>query len=216
MVSVDEALTMVLNECLAHSVTNRISIKETQKLVGSTLAQDVRCQVPLPPFPASIKDGYAVLAEDGIGLRNVCPTASTAGTSPHVLTIGRGNCVRINTGAPLPQGADAVVQVEDTAMVKCSEASHSLNFDVCQKQRSNLWPRLQAGEELQIEINTLPVVGQDIRKVGSDIAAGEVVLEKGVRLGAIELGLIAAVGQEQVEVIRQPIVGLLSTGDEVS
>lgn len=60
------------------------------------------------------------------------------------------------------------------------------------------------------------MVGQDIRNVGSDIAEGELVLKKGVRLGAIELGLIAAVGLDQVEVVREPAVGLLSTGDEVS
>jgi gephyrin len=85
------------------------------------------------------------------------------------------------------------VQVEDTEVIEASPD----------------------GEELLIRINVTPVVGCDIRKIGDDIAPEEKVLDKGVRLGPSELGLIAAVGLDKIEVVKKPIVGLLSTGDEI-
>lgn len=120
MLSVDEALACILNETTSIKQTEHVSIKHTHRLSGRILAHDVRAQVPLPPFPASIKDGYAVIAQDGAGTRQVSPMSSTAGISPQQIGIISGFCVRINTGAPLPRGADAVVQVEDTELLEYS------------------------------------------------------------------------------------------------
>ena len=106
-----------------------------------------------------------------------------------------GECVRINTGAPVPAGADAVVQVEDTRLVRASE---------------------DGKVELEIEILSSPKPGQDIRPIGSDIALGSKVLPAGIRIGPAEVGLLAAVGAIQVEVYKRPTVALLSTGDEVN
>ena len=94
-----------------------INVQEFHKFTGSTLAQDVFALVPLPPFNASIKDGYAVIAEDGDGLRKVFNKASQAG-GDFLPQISEGFCVRISTGAPVPSECNAVVQVEDTELVE--------------------------------------------------------------------------------------------------
>ena len=101
-------------------------------------------------FLASIKDGYAVISGDKAGLRKVIG-ASNAGNKPEDQKLQPGTCVRINTGAPVPPGADAVVQVEDTELTKASD---------------------DGKEELEINILSEPVSRQDIRPVGSDIEAG--------------------------------------------
>ena len=103
-------------------------------------------------------------------------------------------CVRINTGAPVPNGFDAVVQVEDTKLIKATE---------------------DGKEEVEIEILKSPSVGMDIRKIGSDIESGSKVLSKYSRLGPAELGLLATVGASEISVFRRPIVGILSTGNEL-
>ena len=82
------------------------------------LAEDVIARSPVPPFPASIKDGYAVLSADGLGMREVVGPVS-AGERPSV-RVTPGCVARVTTGAPIPEGADAVVQVEDTTLVESS------------------------------------------------------------------------------------------------
>ena len=87
------------------------------------MADDVTAPSPVPPFPASIKDGYAVLSSDGAGVRRVLGAAS-AGESVKV-RVTSGSVARITTGAPVPEGTDAVVQVEDTELVESSkDVSH--------------------------------------------------------------------------------------------
>lgn len=161
--------------------------------LGKVLAQDVFAKDPLPPFPASIKDGYAVIAADGSGKRAVLGS-SAAGQVPGGEPLQRGQCVRITTGAAVPAGADSVVQVEDTHLVHASA---------------------DKTEELEINIMKIPQVGEDIRPLGSDIQAGQLVLAAGSILGAAELGLLATVGVTSVSVFRPPKVALLSTGNEL-
>lgn len=115
---------------------------------------------------------------------------ATAGTLPNKLALASGYCIRISTGAPIPVGADAVVQVEDTQLLSTAEN----------------------GDEREILINTKPVFGQEIRVVGADVRRGDVILKEGCMLGPVELGLIASVGFKEVPVVRPPTVGILSTG----
>lgn len=136
------------------------------------------------------QDGYAVMAVDGAGARKVMTVPATAGTMPNKLALTSGYCIRISTGAPIPMGADAVVQVEDTQLLSANEN----------------------GDEREILINTKPVFGQDIRVVGADVRRGDVILKEGSVLGPVELGLIASVGFKEVPVVRPPTVGILSTG----
>jgi len=197
MVSVAEAQAMVVAECRAlltpQGVLGTQEVAYTEAL-GRILCQEVRAKEPLPPFKASIKDGYAVVASDGPGVRRVRGEAS-AGCSPDMAALSPGEVVRINTGAPLPPGADAVVMVEETRLVSSTQDGR---------------------EESEVEILAKEVrPGQDVRPVGSDIAEGEVVLVPGTSLAPPEVGLLAAVGQVEVGVAVLPRVGVLSTGNEV-
>jgi gephyrin len=156
---------------------------------GLILAEDVAAPEPLPPFRASIKDGYAVIAADGPGEYPMVGEI-TAGQPPD-FTLTPGAVAYITTGAPLPSGADAVVMVEETTPL------HSENG------------------ETRVRIQTRVQPGADVRGVGADIAAGERVLAAGERLGPAEIGLLATVGASRVTVYPRPRVAVLSTGDEL-
>ena len=192
MISVEQAQQTVLSHC---STIGIVKMKFSDAL-GYVLAEDIFAKDPLPPFPASIKDGYAVVAAEGCGKRIVLG-GSYAGLQPNARSKTEGKinvCIRINTGAPVPNGFDAVVQVEDTKLIKATD---------------------DGKEEVEIEILKSPSVGLDIRKIGSDIESGSKVLSKNSRLGPAELGLLATVGASEISVFRRPIVGILSTGNEL-
>nr|CAD7427521.1 unnamed protein product [Timema monikensis] len=190
LLDVDTAQRIVLEHAELIG-TETVKFKEA---LGRVLAENVLAKDPLPPFPASIKDGYAVIASDGAGPRTVLGD-STAGVKPsEPAPLKRGQCVRINTGAPVPAGADCVVQVEDTKLLKEGDDGQT---------------------ELEVEILVAPTSGQEIRPVGSDIALGQLVLAKGTHLGPSELGLLATVGVVHVQVYKLPCVTVLSTGNEL-
>jgi molybdopterin molybdotransferase len=152
-------------------------------LSGRVLAEDAHAAVSLPPFATSAMDGYAVRAAelgDGpvpVGFR------IAAGDRPRPLPVGVA--AAIATGAPIPEGADAVVPVEDA-----SEGAEGL-------------------------VAATPRVGASIRSAGSDIAAGEVVARAGSVLGPAALAALAAAGIDRVSVSRRPRVAALATGDEL-
>ncbi|XP_072341414.1 gephyrin isoform X5 [Scyliorhinus torazame] len=160
--------------------------------MGRVLAQDVFAKDNLPPFPASVKDGYAVRAADGPGDRFIIGE-SQAGEQP-TQTVMPGQVMRVTTGAPIPCGADAVVQVEDTELIRESD---------------------DGTEELEVRILTQARPGQDIRPIGHDIKRGECVLAKGTHMGPSEIGLLATVGVTEVEVHKFPVVAVMSTGNEL-
>ncbi|MEQ2241678.1 hypothetical protein ILYODFUR_027821 [Ilyodon furcidens] len=160
--------------------------------LGRVLAQDIYAKDNLPPFPASVKDGYAVRAADGPGDRFIMGE-SQAGQQP-THTVMPGQVMRVTTGAPIPCGADAVVQVEDTELLRESE---------------------DGTEELEVRIMVQARPGQDIRPIGHDIRRGECVLAKGTHMGPSEIGLLATVGVTEVSVHKFPVVAVMSTGNEV-
>ncbi|XP_038621555.1 gephyrin isoform X5 [Tachyglossus aculeatus] len=160
--------------------------------MGRVLAQDVYAKDNLPPFPASVKDGYAVRAADGPGDRFIIGE-SQAGEQP-TQTVMPGQVMRVTTGAPIPCGADAVVQVEDTELIRESD---------------------DGTEELEVRILVQVRPGQDIRPIGHDIKRGECVLAKGTHMGPSEIGLLATVGVTEVEVNKFPVVAVMSTGNEL-
>ncbi|XP_029454737.1 gephyrin isoform X4 [Rhinatrema bivittatum] len=160
--------------------------------MGRVLAQEVYAKDNLPPFPASVKDGYAVRAADGPGDRFIIGE-SQAGEQP-TQTVMPGQVMRVTTGAPIPCGADAVVQVEDTELLRESD---------------------DGTEELEVRILVQARPGQDIRPIGHDIKRGECVLAKGTHMGPSEIGLLATVGVTEVEVHKFPVVAVMSTGNEL-
>ncbi|XP_043929897.1 gephyrin isoform X35 [Protopterus annectens] len=160
--------------------------------MGRVLAQEVYAKDNLPPFPASVKDGYAVRAADGPGDRFIIGE-SQAGEQP-TQTVMPGQVMRVTTGAPIPCGADAVVQVEDTELIRESD---------------------DGTEEIEVRILVQARPGQDIRPIGHDIKRGECVLAKGTHMGPSEIGLLATVGVTEIEVNKFPVVAVMSTGNEL-
>ena len=156
---------------------------------GHVLAAEIRASQPLPPFPASVKDGYAVVAADGPGTYPIVGEAIAGRMADFVVTPGAA--AYVTTGAPLPPGADAVVMVEET---------------------TKFWAR---SGPAQVEIRARVQAGDDVRPVGVDVAAGEVVLRAGEQLGPAEIGLLATVGVVEALVFPRPRVAVLSTGDEL-
>uniref|UniRef100_A0A673M214 Gephyrin n=1 Tax=Sinocyclocheilus rhinocerous TaxID=307959 RepID=A0A673M214_9TELE len=131
-------------------------------------------------------------AADGPGDRFIIGE-SQAGEQP-TLTVMPGQVMRVTTGAPIPCGADAVVQVEDTELLRESE---------------------DGTEELEVRILVQARPGQDIRPIGHDIKRGECVLAKATHMGPSEIGLLATVGVTEVEVQKFPVVAVMSTGNEL-
>ncbi|XP_074296472.1 molybdopterin biosynthesis protein CNX1-like isoform X2 [Silene latifolia] len=187
MIGVEEALKIVM----AASERLEPETLSLDQCLGKVLAQDILATDPLPPHAASIKDGYAVVAADGPEEYTVI-TESRAGNDALGVTVTSGTVAYVTTGGPIPDGADAVVQVEDTELIK-SDSSDS--------------------KRVRIPVQTRP--GADIRPVGCDIEKDDVVLNAGDLIGTSEIGLLATVGVTMVKVFRTPTVGILSTGDEL-
>lgn len=164
---------------------------ETVAVAGAldrVLAQPVVARLDLPAFDNAAMDGYALRADDAGGPATRLRLAGRA-LAGHAWggTIGAGACVRITTGAPLPQGADAVVMQEFARV---------------------------AGDV--VEIDGPVAAGLNCRLRGEHVRLGETVLAAGRRLASYDLGLIAAAGVARVEVYERLRVGVLSTGDELS
>ncbi|KAI4721522.1 hypothetical protein E4T48_02102 [Aureobasidium sp. EXF-10727] len=176
-----------------------ITLSVNESLVGHVLAEDVTAPESVPAFRASIVDGYAVIAgPDAPSTKGTFPVAmiSHAQAGEHQ-ELKPGQIARITTGAPLPPGATSVVMVEDTILVSKTD---------------------DGTEEKEVEILTSEIeVGENVREVGSDVQSGDVIMQKGEGISAIggEFGLLASVGVKQVSVYKKPIVGVLSTGDEI-
>ncbi|XP_008787719.1 molybdopterin biosynthesis protein CNX1 [Phoenix dactylifera] len=187
MISAEEALRIVL------SVAERLPAVTVplHEAFGLVLAEDVRAPDPLPPYRASIKDGYAVVASDGPGEYPVI-TESRAGNDGIGVTVTPGTVAYVTTGGPIPDGADSVVQVEDTEKVTDS-----------------------ADGSKRVKILVKVPTGHDIRNVGFDIEKNATVLKLGEQIGSPEIGLLATVGVTMVKVYPRPTVAVLSTGDEL-
>ena len=155
--------------------------------LGRVLAEDVASADAVPGFDNSAMDGYAVRAADTadapVSLRLV--DESRAG-HPASRVVGPGEAIAISTGAVLPEGADAVVRVEDTD---------------------------GGGREVEVRLAVEP--GKDIRRAGEDIEAGDTVLRAGAELGPAEVGVLASVGRSEVTCAVRPRVTVLTTGDEL-
>ncbi|HQA30927.1 MAG TPA: molybdopterin molybdotransferase MoeA, partial [Propioniciclava tarda] len=154
---------------------------------GLTLAEPVTSRGPVPAFTNSGMDGFAVHASDlavGAVLREVADVAAGSSQDP---AVGRGECARIMTGAPVPSACDTVIQRE-------------------------LVTETAGG----IVINALVPPGANVRHPGEDLAVGYAVLAPGHVLDARALALVAACGRDEVAVVRRPIVNVASTGDELS
>ena len=157
---------------------------------GCVLAEPVVATESVPPFDNSAMDGYAVRAADTSSAPVELPVGGVlaAGGDPSAFRVGAGEAVRIMTGAVIPEGADAIVIVEQTEP-------------------------LDDGRRVRVEVATRR--GDHIRVAGDDIRPGDVVIDAGVVLTAAHLGVLASLGVTEVTVVPRPRVGVLSTGDEL-
>jgi molybdopterin molybdotransferase len=189
-----KALDLALAELLAQVQSlQQTELVSTFDADGRILAQNVTSSLHVPPQDNSAMDGYAVRCADlSSGALLQISQRIPAGSAGAALQAG--TVARIFTGAPIPAGADAVVMQEDCEFVQSEGNSISLG---------------------SVRVNTMPKLGQWIRKAGEDVARGAVVLQKGERLTPASLGLAASIGLDRLSVVRQPKVALFSTGDEL-
>lgn len=156
------------------------------------LNEDIVSTLDIPPFNRSTVDGYAVKAQDTFGADENEPATLKVtgvvniGEEPNV-KVGKGETVEIVTGAVIPEGADAVVMVEDTER-----------------------------EDDQLSVYGAVTTNENVMKKGSDIKKGQTILRKGQVLGSSEIGVLAALGLTKVKVLKIPMIAVLSTGGEVT
>ena len=187
LIEIDEARRLVA-ERVRGTGLERVRVADA---LGRVLAEDVSSADDVPGFDNSAMDGYAVRAADTAGASAGRPArlpviAESRAGHPAQRGLGAGEAIAISTGAMVPEGADAVVRVEDTD-----------------------------GGTGPVEVRVEVEPGRDIRRAGEDIGAGEVVLTAGADLGPAELGVLVSVGLGEVACARRPRVSVLTTGDEL-
>jgi molybdopterin molybdotransferase len=186
-----KTLETVLNY---RSAFPRIEIEKVPLLetVGRVLAEDIIADDDLPDFPRAIVDGYAVQGASTFGSSEGNPAYLTVsgsiamGESPK-LTIGPGEAARIATGGMLPHGADSVVMIEHTEVI----------------------------DDTTIEVYRSVAPGQNMITIGEDIKKQANVIKQGQTIRPQEAGLMAALGKKEVAVYQKPVIGIISTGDEI-
>lgn len=183
-IAVEEARYIIAD----HLPSSRTQTLAYQDALGYTLAQDIIGREAMPPFDNSAMDGYAVRAEDLATLPAQLTVIEDipAGTFPQK-TIGEGTCARIMTGAPFPEGADAVAPVEWTETIN----------------------------DERVQFNRAPTLGQHVRRAGRDVEAGSIVVATGQVITPPVVGMLATLGYPHVEVAVPPTVAVISTGDEL-
>ena len=184
LLNLDDALTQLLAHARLLSETDTVSTFDAD---GRVLAQDVVSALQVPPQDNSSMDGYAVRSEDCTQVNAVLKVTQRIPAGSHGVALHAGEAARIFTGAPMPQGADAVVMQEDCEVL----------------------------ESQQVRIKTIVPSAQWIRRSGEDVMRGAKVLQRGDRLTPASLGMAASVGLAQLQVTRRPRVALFSTGDEL-
>ena len=190
LIAFDEA-KRVINEQMKLEVLGDEEIP-LLKAYNRVLRENVVSALDIPPFNRSTVDGYAVKAEDTFGAEENQPAKLalrgkvSVGELPQ-LYVGKSEAAEIVTGAPIPEGADAVVMVEDTDT-----------------------------QDAELHVFRAVTRDENVMKRGTDIKKGETVLKAGQVLGASEIGVLAALGLTKVEVFKVPVIGVLSTGAEVT
>ncbi len=184
-----EALVKFFSEIEFSPKTEIIAVADG---LGRVLAAPIRATFPLPAFRRSAVDGYAVRAADTFGASESLPAylelagEVPMGAMPH-FSIQPGQCATIHTGGALPEGADAVIMVEYT-----------------QQARRN-----------EVELLRSVADGENVLKIGEDVQSGQEVLSPGAIIRPAEIGGLSAFGILEIEVAKKPVVGIISSGDEV-
>ena len=204
--SVEEARNAVLAAIPPRTVTEHRSIVD---VLGLVLAEPIVSLTALPPWDNSAMDGYAIRAADVRGASEDEPAALRvigevrAGRSS-AIAVERGTAIRIATGAPLPPGADAVVQVELTTPT-----------DIDGRPTGPRGRDATGPPPARILVHEAVAAGAAIRRLGSDLAEGVTILERGTALTAAGVALASGAGVSHVDVFPRPRIAVLATGDEI-
>ena len=183
LISVEQAIEKILSQAVPVEENENVDILEA---LNRVLAEDLHSTIDVPGYDNSAMDGYAVRSEDCQSEANELPVSQRIPAGQVGLPLEPGTAARIFTGAPVPEGADAVVMQE-----------------MCQ----------QDGD--MVTVNTVVKAGSNVRRAGEDIKNGSVVLQAGKRLRAQEMGLLASVGLAEFKVKRKLKVAIFFTGDEI-
>lgn len=191
----DEARALLLSNLAATPPASETV--DSAAALGRVTAEAIRAPHPLPEFPRSTVDGYAVRSGDTFGASDSLPAyLKVLGEIPMGraanMPIRGGECALIHTGGMLPDGADAVVMVEHTQVVRATGAGHA-----------------------EVEVMRAVAAGENAIAVGEDVQTGSVVIPVGRRIGPAEVGGLMALGILRLRVAAMPLVGILSSGDEV-
>lgn len=184
LISLDDALTQLLSHAALLVGTDQVSTFDAD---GRVLAQNLASSLQVPPQDNSSMDGYAVRCANLADPSQPLPVSQRIAAGSSGDALAPMSVARIFTGAPIPEGADAVVMQED-----------------CDVQPDG-----------RVRVQTVPQMGQWIRRAGEDVTRGAAVLLKGERLTPAALGLAASIGMNKLLVVRRPKVALFSTGDEL-
>ncbi len=193
LIPFDQALSTLLDS------VDPITATEMQPLASCLdriLAQDVKAPINVPGYDNSAMDGYAIKGDDLLDHHQLRQTGEALAGRPYPKALKHGQCVRIMTGAPMPNGADSVVMQEDVSVLD---------------RGNQRWIEFGAANSPAKPVKH----GSHVRYAGEDIRAGDIILKKGKRLAPADLGLMASLGLATLCVLRPIKVALLSTGDEL-
>lgn len=161
-------------------------------LLNATISESIYAPFSIPAWRTSIVDGYAIPSKQP-GIYSVIGAAHARGYDKELKSLENGFAMRVTTGAPIPEGTECVVMVEDTKLTQEKD-----------------------GEEIEIEVlGGSRELGENIREVGSDMKKGEVVVQKGTVIDPGVIGVLASVGIRQIPIAKKLVVGVMSTGDEL-
>jgi len=186
LITCQEALDLVAEHVAALSTRTSVEHVPLDRSLGRVLAKPIHADRDQPPFPRSTRDGYAVRAAD-FGVRKLVGSIR-AGEVWTGAPLAQSETIEVMTGAPVPDGADAVVMLEH---VEATTTTVNISGD------------------------HLPSTGDNVVPRGQEAIAGDVLLHAGVRLTAAEIALAASVGASELDVYLQPVAAILATGDEL-
>ena len=190
---------------------------ETAASLDRISAEDMLAPHPLPEFARATVDGYAVMAEDTYGATDSLPAylrlsgEVPMGSAPSS-AVAKGECLLIHTGGMMPDRANAVVMLEHTQVARGAPSRLSQDGVSTGTKHNAAAVDTDAAE---IEVLKSVAVGENVIRVGEDVASGQVVIAEGTRIRAAEIGGLMALGLIHVPVRTKPRVGLISSGDEV-
>ncbi|HWR21106.1 MAG TPA: gephyrin-like molybdotransferase Glp [Verrucomicrobiae bacterium] len=188
LLGLEEGMRIVMDAAQPIERTEQVALLEA---AGRVLSEEICASMDVPPFARAAMDGYAVRAEDTFGAGNFSPKILElievihAGESAR-RSVRPGSCIQVATGAPMPEGADAVVMVEDTEL-----------------------------DSAKVKVYKPVYPQQHASPMGEDIPQGSLVLQRGVRLDPSKIGVLAALGLQEVGVYQKPKVAVIPSGNEI-